>query len=442
MTITWSSLHRLLGVAPGAMTYELIERAVAEQLAEADDLDWKQAPPFKAEQDHAEKVKDELCKDVAAMANSGGGLIVYGVAEDRQTGRAQKITPVTMAEKAQQQIRSLAATRIRPIISNLQVVPLPAPDDASSGLLAVHVPASPSAPHGLEDQGTFRFPYRYGPQTLWMREPELERAYGERFARQVSEREQLATLVSEVTDRLDFGVGAWLLGVARPRVPRTGLVADTPREEVRSIVDRARALSNEIVPRGGFFKYGFVDAIEHESLNPRRGLRRWVVRNNPPPGGNDQSQGVHVEIHHDGTSVLAAQLNWNAPPTDSVLVVSELIESAATDLVALADATSKARHVHTPLALRLDLIPDPTSPLLFRAATTYGPGGYPIDTPRPIDGAWTLRRFTPLETELPATADTEALTDAACDLATDAMHQFGAESIRLLRRRSSAVQSE
>ncbi|GAA3146216.1 hypothetical protein GCM10020255_024380 [Rhodococcus baikonurensis] len=32
--------------------------------------------------------KDELAKDVAAMANSGGGIIVVGVSEDKPTSKA------------------------------------------------------------------------------------------------------------------------------------------------------------------------------------------------------------------------------------------------------------------------------------------------------------------------------------------------------------------
>nr|WP_246401374.1 ATP-binding protein [Jiangella mangrovi] len=419
----------------------MFEQAAGEQLAETGDLDWKQTLPFKLEKAHAEKEKEELCKDVAAMANSGGGLIAYGIAADGQSGRAQKVMPVTMDEKAQLQIRSLAAARIRPIVGGLQLVPLPAPGDPANGVLAVHVPASPSAPHALEGQDVLRFPYRYGPQTVWMREQELERAYGDRFDRRAADHERLAKIIDELTSRLDSGVGAWVVGVAHPRVPRTGLVPDTPRGEIISIIDRAREVSNELIPRGGFFRYGFLDAVEHEALNPRRGLRRWVVRRASPSGPSDQSQGVHVEIHHDGTAVLAAQLNWNAPSDDTALVISELIESAAADLVALTASTARARYIDSPLAVRLDLVQDIDGALPYQAATAYGPLGTPRNTPLPIDGTWRVHRFTPIETEVSATADKSALEEAARDLATDAMHQFGAESIRLLRARPAGGQA-
>jgi predicted HTH transcriptional regulator len=58
----------------------MIDNAVDQRLAETDDLDWKRAlSPAKDLQ------STDFPKDVAAMANSGGGTIVYGVEEDART---------------------------------------------------------------------------------------------------------------------------------------------------------------------------------------------------------------------------------------------------------------------------------------------------------------------------------------------------------------------
>lgn len=44
----FTALHRLLGRAPGPLTDDLIDEAVATGLAETDDLDWKsELPPVK-----------------------------------------------------------------------------------------------------------------------------------------------------------------------------------------------------------------------------------------------------------------------------------------------------------------------------------------------------------------------------------------------------------
>lgn len=66
--MTFTALHRYLGDAPGLLTDDMIDRAIAQGLRETDDLDWKsELPPLSA------IINSDFPKDVAAMANSGGG---------------------------------------------------------------------------------------------------------------------------------------------------------------------------------------------------------------------------------------------------------------------------------------------------------------------------------------------------------------------------------
>ena len=74
--MSFTALHRALGLRPGPLTDEILEAAVAANVVEEDDLDWTSAlPPAKG------LTQTDFPKDVAAMANSGGGLTVYGVLE-------------------------------------------------------------------------------------------------------------------------------------------------------------------------------------------------------------------------------------------------------------------------------------------------------------------------------------------------------------------------
>ena len=74
----FTSLHRALGInSTNEFTTEMIDQLVDRQVAEAPDLDFKAAiPPVKA------LAASDVKKDLCAMANIGGGVIVYGVAED------------------------------------------------------------------------------------------------------------------------------------------------------------------------------------------------------------------------------------------------------------------------------------------------------------------------------------------------------------------------
>lgn len=77
MTPMFTALHSALGIAPtDEFTNEMLDRLVEERTAERQDLDFKEkidSKPTRPESD----VKKGLC----ATANSGGGVIVYGVGE-------------------------------------------------------------------------------------------------------------------------------------------------------------------------------------------------------------------------------------------------------------------------------------------------------------------------------------------------------------------------
>lgn len=66
--MTFTALHRHLGDPPGPLTDAMVDRAIGQGLRETDDLDWKsELPPLGA------IPSSDFPKDVAAMANSGGG---------------------------------------------------------------------------------------------------------------------------------------------------------------------------------------------------------------------------------------------------------------------------------------------------------------------------------------------------------------------------------
>lgn len=87
MPIRWSRIHSELGLQLIPLTYEMIGAAVAARIREAADLDWKGALISAEEVSSPGKQKalddrrKEFAKDVAAMANTQGGLIVYGVTD-------------------------------------------------------------------------------------------------------------------------------------------------------------------------------------------------------------------------------------------------------------------------------------------------------------------------------------------------------------------------
>lgn len=85
---------RIPGVVPASVGD--LARIVTERLEENTRLEFKRQVPESGKNDH-------LAKDVAAMANSDGGVIVYGIEED-EAGRAKALAPINLKGAAERVI--------------------------------------------------------------------------------------------------------------------------------------------------------------------------------------------------------------------------------------------------------------------------------------------------------------------------------------------------
>ena len=135
----FTPLHRFLG-EPGnsPLTMQLLQAAVAAGVPESSALDWKRALPAQSGLGST-----DFPKDVAAMANSGGGMIVFGVEEAEK--RATGLTDIgELSETHERALRAVAVSAIHPPVFDLVVTRLGEPGNAA---VAVVVAASVDAPH-------------------------------------------------------------------------------------------------------------------------------------------------------------------------------------------------------------------------------------------------------------------------------------------------------
>ena len=106
--MNFTALHRAAGAGPGPLTEALLDAAVAVGAVETSDLDWKsELPPAKG------LPQTDFPKDVAAMANSGGGVIVFGVRES-QKAATERVDVGECDEAYERTLRSAAITAISP----------------------------------------------------------------------------------------------------------------------------------------------------------------------------------------------------------------------------------------------------------------------------------------------------------------------------------------
>ncbi|MDX3342547.1 ATP-binding protein [Streptomyces baarnensis] len=212
----WTRLHQHLGSAPGSLTYEMVSRAAADHLDESDDLDWKRDLP----QPPRNGQWNEFAKDISAMANTRGGLLIYGVADNHE------IIGIDREKADLRQYAQWVRNHVHPYLPDLVMYPL---TDGATTLLVVDVPASEMAPHLVhgrsdkdKEQQAFTVPYRDRDHTAWMAEHQIERAYRDRFTRADRAEEALRQHSDFLTRTITAHAAkpsAWLVAVARPTRP-------------------------------------------------------------------------------------------------------------------------------------------------------------------------------------------------------------------------------
>ncbi|MER6374046.1 ATP-binding protein [Streptomyces mirabilis] len=417
MARSWTRLHEHLGHPSGPLTYDMVATAVADKLAESDDLDWKGALPTFAPKPG---LWNEFAKDVAAMANARGGLLVYGVSDQID------LVGVNLAAADKKQMLSAVRNGIQPYISGVDFIDLPAPGGNGPDVLVVDVPPSEMAPHfqyGWEqkdkDRVTFNAPYRINDDTFYMTEHQVARAYQERFARQNAAEAHLKACLAETTEVVlneSEGSPAWLVIAARLARPVPRLVPTPTRLEAKDVLLKA-------VKTAARVKDAFAGpAVLSDVLNNdmRVGLRRWVDSSFLVPDRRTSSRGVMVELHHDGTVTVSVDLSHGLGHGDGIAVNTQVLRIVVLEAVAVADAFRQHLSPDSPVDITATVATANTDHRLLPIGNGYGEFALIPDARHP-------RRFLPASTGLAPNADAEALRECAHELATGLLHQFGIE---------------
>jgi hypothetical protein len=175
----------------------------------------------------------EIAKDIAAMTVNGG-VLIYGVDEDKETLLATEITPFSL-KGVEEKLHQVAGSRVSPT-PDFEVVSIADPADKTIGVVVVVVPASSQAPHQWEE----RYPVRRGTTTEYLAEPEVERLY--------RQRQRLSGSPPTVED---------LLGEFR-QAPGTPLPVDGTDVGSFSLV--VRTASNDVTHPAGAWQQGALKA--------------------------------------------------------------------------------------------------------------------------------------------------------------------------------------
>ncbi|MCP8995093.1 helix-turn-helix domain-containing protein [Rothia sp. P3C3.S176] len=425
----FTPIHRALGLEPGDLTLELIEKAIEAGLEETADFDMKRVVPNLKE----DKSKQEIAKDIAAMANSGGGWIIYGVGEGA-SDIAESIHPCEWTATEEQQMLNIAYTKIDPPVVGLEFNKISCGENSDKKLVLMHIPDSVDAPHfAREEKNNFSAPRRNGPHTKPMTYRDIERGFRERFQRRAEQEKTLQGYFEQATEALNPEQGVFLAIAAVPVTPKISAGS----------VDRDKAIQHTnpwaysyliASRRGNCSKEEKIETEFNFIWNQGehvKGMRRWVIRNLPQTIAGKYRK----YLHDDGTLLGAYQLGgvYNKPSASNQYPVgkpnhcrSKDIESALIDFFSILREHAKERRVSGGFRIRVGLVGDSNSPILVRTFDGFMQVLTEESYSEPI------KRFQPVSTFIDPLAPIEDILSPLRILALDIVNQGGIQSLQII----------
>ena len=164
----------------GPIDLAFVQRVINSALPEDQELEYKRDRPKRiTDPELIKKVKtdpfEEFAKDVSAIANASGGVLLYGVAEDPVT-RKPVLTPIgdESYDHVHVQLQGVLDSLIEPRLMGVRFYEVP----VSGGyILGLVVPGSFAGPHWNGKSGRRRFSIRRGAQVSEYTYQELRSAF-------------------------------------------------------------------------------------------------------------------------------------------------------------------------------------------------------------------------------------------------------------------------
>jgi hypothetical protein len=228
-----------------------------------------------------------LAGDVAALANSAGGILVLGIAEDDHA-RAATAPGVTISDGEIRRIHQIVAEKVAPV-PVVEVLPVHDPANPGRGFLVIAVPRSPRAPHAVLVNEGLRFPVRNGTTTRYLSEPEVATAYRERFARAQDQSERAGKIEAKAHWRLARAEDhCWVLVTLVPDMPGDLLIDHAALEAAQ----REYVSTFPMIMRTSFSWYR-VDVAPHYLM----------LSGSPDSAGG--AKWLAADLHSDGSGIFA-----------------------------------------------------------------------------------------------------------------------------------------
>lgn len=145
-----------------------LENLIENKIEEGGELEYKSSGAL----EKSDKVKSEIAKDVSAMANAAGGLIIYGIKEFDEKDKKhlpEKITPIDRIKFSREWLEQVINSNISPKIPDLKIISISL-DGENGASYVVEVPQGNTAHQNNVDCKYYR---RYNFEVVPMKDYEI-----------------------------------------------------------------------------------------------------------------------------------------------------------------------------------------------------------------------------------------------------------------------------
>jgi hypothetical protein len=283
-------LEALFGVPLDQIEEQHLEALVTSGTEESFDLDFKVKLYGTSDSN-----KRDLAGDVAAMANTAGGIVIIGVGEDKQA-RAIKAPGVVVTDHEVARIRQIVAALVAPIpMFDVLAIPKTTTDQSpdggepasTNGFIVIAVPRSPHAPHAILVDDKLKFPKRNGSTTRSLSEPELAAAYRDRLAGSEAQTRRIEEIERDALARLDVRDLPWVAVSLVPDLPGDFTISQKVYRQFQQEIIRTRV------------------ALFSSSLYARAWTGRRRLLADGTPDRSPLARWSALDLHTDGSGVYA-----------------------------------------------------------------------------------------------------------------------------------------
>ena len=378
-------LEQLFGPNSAAINADHVKKLVSGAVEEDVDLDFKESLYG------GESERRDLCRDVAALANTAGGVLVLGVRADEQS-QASACPGVDLSDDAKTRMQQIVVAGVMPL-PTFEILAVPSGPD-SRGFYAIVVARSPGAPHAVILNEAFHFPKRNGSTIRHTSEPEVAEA--DRPSGLAKEDARLEEVFDTGTARLDTDEYAWICVAMVPEIPGRNEINSAA---FRAFAEKAKGKNPLVVP------------LDHTVIS-RVSVGRDRFSADGGNGDESKASWISYDLHGDGAGFFAIaagamardERGENLPPDGdgrSFLMLDDefLAIGVLSGLRHLAQHAVEASGLSGPVTIRAGVHGGRQRTGVMITYTRQ----YPGSPPRPYLRCQAL--FTPVDVEFVATLD-------------------------------------